>query len=281
MRRVGTTRSTNPRVVENDILAVATLLAIAFVGGCMKPAPPDPEAVAPTRVMILAAASAKDATEEIAVEFENETGAKVDVGIGASNALAQQILAGAPAALFLSARAEWVDALDDENLVSRRVDLLSNRLVIVVPRGNPAGVREPADLLRDEVEHLALSETNVPAGRYAQQALTKLELLESLSASDKLVRGHDVRATLAFVERGEADAGIVYATDALVSDQVEVAFEFDSALHDPIVYPLVLLEAGESNAAAVRLFARLQTPAAQEVFRRRGFRPVSSASAAR
>jgi molybdate transport system substrate-binding protein len=231
--------------------------------------------------MILVAASAREAVEEIAVEFERESGAQVDVGVGASNALAQQILAGAPAAMFLSASEEWADAIEDENLVSRRVDLLSNRLVLIVPRGNPADVKKPADLLRDEVEHLALAEANVPAGRYAEQALSKLELFEKLSASDKFVRGHDVRATLAFVERGEADAGIVYASEALGAEQVEVVFEFDSTLHDPILYPLVLLDTGESNAAAVRLFARLQTPESQEVFRRRGFRPVSSASAAR
>lgn len=243
--------------------------------------PSEPAAIAPTRVTVLAAASVKEAIEEIAVEFEGDTGVQVDVSVGASNALAQQILAGAPAHLFLSASEEWAGALAEENLISQRVDLLSNRLVLVVPRGNPAGVKEPADLLGASVEHLSLAEEKVPAGRYAEQALTKLDLFKRLSTPNKIVRGHDVRATLAFVERGEAEAGIVYATDALVSDQVEVVFEFDPATHDPIVYPLVLLKAGESNAAAVRLFDRLQAPETQEVFRRRGFKPVPSASAAR
>jgi molybdate transport system substrate-binding protein len=260
---------------------VALLLAAAFAGGCIKTKPSGPAAVVPTRVTVLVAASAKEAVEEIALEFEAEEGVEVDVSVGASNALAQQILAGAPADLFLSASEEWADALADENLIGQRVDLLSNRLVLVVPRGNPAGVKEPADLVQAKVEQLALAEENVPAGRYAEQALTKLELFEKLSMANKIARGHDVRATLAFVERGEAEAGIVYATDALVADQVEVVYRFEAATHDPIVYPLVLLNAGESNAAAVRLFDRLQTPESQEVFRRRGFEPVPTPSAAR
>lgn len=247
----------------------------------MKTMPSGPASVVPTHVTVLVAASAQEAMEEIAREFEGEQGVEVDVSVGASNSLAQQILAGAPADLFLSASEEWAEALADENLIGQRVDLLSNELVLVVPRGNPAGLKEPNDLLGANVEHLALAEENVPAGRYAEQALTKLDLFHELSKLDKIARGHDVRATLAFVERGEAEAGIVYATDALAAEQIEVVYRFDPATHDPIVYPLVLLNAGETNAAAVRLFDRLQTPESQKVFRSRGFEPVPTASAAR
>lgn len=253
------------------------LVTAWFVGGC---ASPDSEAGS-QRVTILVAASAKEAVEEIADAFEASSNAKVDVSVGASNALAQQILSGAPADLFLSASEEWADAVAKEDLVAQRVDLLSNRLVLVVPRGNPAGVKEPADLLSEQVERIALAEENVPAGRYAEQALTKLGLFEKLVSSEKIARGHDVRATLAFVERGEVEAGVVYATDAIVASDVEVAYEFDSATHDPILYPLVLLKAGEKNEAAVELFKNLRSPESLQTFQRRGFHPLLSSPAAR
>ncbi|HEV7278739.1 MAG TPA: molybdate ABC transporter substrate-binding protein [Pirellulaceae bacterium] len=233
------------------------------------------------RVTLLVAASAKEGAEEIAAGFEAASDAEVDVSIGGSNALAQQIIAGAPADLFLSASEEWADAIAEEDLIARRADLLSNRLVLVVPRSNPADVREPSDLLREQVQRVALAEENVPAGRYAEQALTKLDLFQKLSASPKIARGHDVRATLAFVERGEAEAGVVYATDAILANDVEVVYHFDPAMHDPIIYPLALLKAGAANPAAVELFERLQSADARKVFQKRGFQPLTSPSAAR
>jgi molybdate transport system substrate-binding protein len=275
--RSTTTFKTTDRRRERSLLAGAMLLAAWFVGGC---ASSDSKADN-QRVTILVAASAKEAVEEIAAAFEASSNAKVDVSVGASNALAQQILSGAPADLFLSASEEWADALAQENLVGQRVDLLSNRLVLIVPRGNPAGFEKPVDMLREGVERIALADENVPAGRYAQQALTKLELFEKLSVANKIARGHDVRATLAFVERGEAEAGIVYATDALIASDVEIAYEFDPATHDLIVYPLVLLKAGESNPKAVELFDRLRSPESLAAFQRRGFHSVPSPPAAR
>lgn len=245
-------------------IAVAVLIAAQ---GCDRD---EPEA-APSPVTLLAAASTKEAIEEIAADYESEAGATVDVSLGASNALAQQILAGAPADLFLSASEVWADAVEKEGLVAQRVDLLTNRLVLVVPRGNPAGVKTPEDLLKAEVAHLAIAAENVPAGTYAEQALTKLDLFQKLVEGDKLARGHDVRATLAFVERGEAEAGIVYSTDALAASDVERVYEFDPATHDRIVYPLVLLKAGAGNLHARGLFQQLKSRGALEVFRRHGF----------
>ena len=117
--------------------------------------------------------------------------------------------------------------------------LLTNQLVIVVPSGNPGDVREPKDLLSDKVKKIALAGEKVPAGMYAEQALTKLDLLPQLTAAQKIVRGQDVRNTLSFVERGEAEAGIVYSTDVRIASGVTTAHEFDASLHDEIVYVLV------------------------------------------
>ena len=253
--------------------ASIAMVAVAATVGCFRSAE-EPAAVPVSRVTVLAAASTKEAVEQIASEHERETNREVDVSVGASNALAQQILAGAPADLFLSASEEWADSVAEENLVAERVDLLANRLVLIVPNGNPAGVQSPQDLLGERVERIAIAGENVPAGTYAEQALTALDLFAKLEEAGKLARGHDVRATLTFVERGEAEAGIVYATDAIIAGDVETVYEFDAATHDPIVYPLVLTNEGAANPAAKKLFERFPSPEARAAFRDRGFEPL-------
>jgi molybdate transport system substrate-binding protein len=227
-------------------------------------------------VTVLAAASTAEAIEEVAQRFHDATGIEVRVSGGPSNALARQIESGAPADLFLSASVEWAEAVGPHAAATK--PLLSNRLVLVVPKGNPAGVRTPEDLLSDRVGRVALAGEGVPAGRYADAALKSLGLSEKLG-QDRIARGHDVRATLAFAERGEAEAGIVYATDAAASDRVEVVHMFDPSLHPPIVYPVVLLKAGPAGEAGRRFFEYVDTDEAQEVFRRHGFLPAGNAPA--
>ncbi len=111
----------------------------------------------------------------------------------------------------------------------------------------------------------------MPAGIYARQALEKLRLWDELQRAKKIVSGENVRGTLAFVERGEAEAGIVYATDAEVSDRVQKVCAFPEYTHEPIRYSLVLLKAGSESAAARSLFEFLQSPRAKGVFHHYGF----------
>ncbi len=222
-------------------------------------------------VTILAAASAKDAVEEVAKAFEKDGAAKVRVSPGASNVLANQIINGAPADLFLSANPQWADKVKSEGLAADLRPLLSNTLVIVVPKLNPANVSKPKDLTTDAVKKVALAGEKVPAGTYAQQALEALALYQQLSLDKKIVRGEDVRATLTYVERGEADAGIVYATDAKASRKVDVVYTFDRKLHDKIIYPLVLTKQGKQNPAAVKFFEFLQSKSATGIFKKYGF----------
>jgi len=241
------------------------LLTLAFASGC-------PGTQAPSRaVTVFVAASTRDAIEEIAAAFRKDEGLEVKVSPGPSNALATQIAEGAPADLFLSASGEWTESLKAKGLTLETRNLLGNRLVIAVPSGNPAGVKSPQDLRSPAVKKVALAGEKVPAGKYAEQALRSLGLYEPLSAENKIVRGQDVRVTLAYVERGEAEAGFVYSTDVAVSREVETAFRFDPRAHDPIVYPLVLLKAGESNEGARKLYAFLQTAGARAIFERYGF----------
>ena len=139
-----------------------------------------------------------------------------------------QISEGAPAQLFLSANEKWADFVKEKGLAQDTKVLLGNSLVIVVPQGNPAGVKQPKDLTNAQVKRIAVAGPTVPAGIYARQALKKLNIWDGLEENKKIISGENVRVTLTYVERGEAEAGIVYATDAHGSSkQVEVVYTFD------------------------------------------------------
>ena len=237
-------------------------------------APADQPAKPPAdggKALISAAASTKDLTESLAAQFAKKSNYAIKVNTGSSNSLAGQIIAGAPVDLFLSASPEWADKVNESKLSAQQIKLLTNKLVLVVPKGNPAGVKEPQDLTKATVKRIALAGEKVPAGKYAEQALMKLGLLDSLIKAKKVARGQDVRTALAYVERGEAEAGIVYSTDLLAARNVEQVHEFDSALHDEIVYVLVLLKRGEGNAVAHGFFEFLKSDEANETYKKFGF----------
>jgi len=225
----------------------------------------------PGEVLISAAASTKELIEQLAAEFSKTSSATIRVNSGPSSGLATQILEGAPTDLYLSANREWAAQVVDAELADSQKELLTNKLVLIVPKGNPAEIKEPRDLLGDKVKKIALAGERVPAGMYADQALTQLELLEKLTAHGKIARAQDVRGALSFVERGEAEAGIVYSTDVNVVPNVEVVHEFDPALHDEIVYVLVLLRRGVNNPAAQSFFKFLQSSDADAIYSKAGF----------
>lgn len=262
------------------VLKLALACLVGAIEGCSsnasapvptKPAPSARDGARRQSVMMSAAASTSDAVTQLSEKFRESTGMEVKINAGPSNGLATQILAGAPADLFLSASKEWADKIDEGGLADARAELLTNRLVVVVPKGNPAGVKTPEDLAGDAVKKLALAGENVPAGTYADQALTKLGLLQKLNAAGKIVRGEDVRATLAYVERGEAEAGVVYGTDVQPGANVEKACEFDPALHDKIVYVLVLVKHDAQSPAARQFYEFLQSTEADATYAKLGF----------
>lgn len=254
---------------------VVLILFAVLLGGCGRETE-TPQAG--QSVLVLAAASTAEALEAVGRQFHEETGIKVRINPAASNALAAQILAGAPADLFLSASRAWADNVQKAGQALAVRPLLSNDLVLVVPRGNPAGVTSPRDLASDRVPMVALAGEQVPAGQYAEQVLRSLGLYDNLVAQNRIARGQDVRSTLSYVERGEAEAGIVYATDAKLSDLVETITTLPADRHDEIVYPLVLLKESARNPAARRFHDYLFTEPARAVFRRYGFTPMSEKS---
>lgn len=248
-------------------LAACAGVALAGCGGTTEDGPGGRADRGP--VLALVAASTKDAVREVADAFAREGNGEVRISADDSSKLAQQIAEGAPADLYLSANEKWADFVAEKGFAQGRTLLLGNSLVIVVPTGNPAGVHKPEELTGPSVKRLAVAGPAVPAGTYARQALGKLGLWGALEP--KVVSGESVRVTLAFVERGEADAGLVYATDAKISERVEQVYQFDPATHEPIRYPLVLLEAARDHPAARRFYDYLQTPRAAVIFQKYGF----------
>jgi molybdate transport system substrate-binding protein len=258
--------------VFNSQFSICTLL-LAALAGCSGTAPKDAGDVqgdARGEVLVFAAASAADAMDEIKRRFEQESGARVLTSYAGSSTLAQQIVHGADADVFLSADAAWADYIEAESLAAKRRDLLGNRLVVIASKDSTLDLRKPGDLATEAVRHLALADPDaVPAGKYARQALAKLGIWEAVKK--KVVPAADVRQALAYVETGAAEAGIVYATDAAVSKTVKVVAAIPPEWTEPIRYCAVLLKHGAGNPAAEAFYRHLFSPAAAEVFQRHGF----------
>ncbi len=221
---------------------------------------------------VFAAASLSDALREIAPAYQAASGDTLLFHLGGSNSLARQIKEGAPADVFFSADEAKMDELEKAGLTipDTRRALLSNSLVIVVSADRGAAVTRPADLTEPWVGRLALAEPNtVPAGIYARQWLEAAGLWERVL--DKVVPTDNVRACLAAVEAGNADAGIVYKTDALISKKVSIAYEVAAGEGPKIIYPISVVKDTPNREAAGRLAAYLGSPAAAAVFVRYGF----------
>lgn len=222
----------------------------------------------PPALSAFAAASLTDVLPQVAGAWQAEGGGPLTLSFDASSRLAKQMEAGAPTDLFFSADAAWMDELQAKGLIdpgSRR-DLLGNALVVVVPAEAPE-LRSLTELTEPRVARLALAGEAVPAGRYARQALGAAGVLDAVSG--RVSSAEDVRTVLAWVARGEADAGLVYATDARVEPRVRVALVVDSALYTPIIYPAA---STGSSAEARRFLDFCQGPAARALFEDAGFR---------
>lgn len=229
-------------------------------------------AAAPLRV--LAASSMTEAMTAVATAWVADGHPRPDLVFAGSPALARQIIAGSPAGVFVSADDEWMDAAAKSGAIvpgSRRV-VAGNRLVLIVPadRARTVKLQKGFDLAGfvGAGRWTTGDPDSVPVGRYARAALSNIGAWDR--AVPKLARAENVRAALAFVERGDAAAGIVYATDARASARVATAGVFPAASHPPIVYPAALVRAG-ANAEARGFLAFLSGPRARAILRAQGF----------
>lgn len=226
-------------------------------------------------VTVFAAASMKEALDEATAAYQSATGQHVRVSYAASSALARQIEQGAPADLFASADLDWMDYLQERNLLDNasRQNLLGNTLVLIAPSTSKATrvtLKPGVDLL-PLLGHgrIALGLTaSVPAGKYAKAAFTSLGIWPPLEP--RAAEAENVRAALMLVARGEAPLGVVYGSDAKAEPRVRVLATFPASSHPPIVYPVARLKASRHPQAAA-LLAWLQGPAAAAIFRRHGF----------
>jgi molybdate transport system substrate-binding protein len=242
----------------NRLILVAALLA-----GCGE----EREEPAPPAVTVWAAASLTDILPKVA----RAHGEEVTFSFDASSRLARQIEAGAPADLFFSADEEWMDYLEERERIvtASRIDLLTNRLVVVVPREDRRPLRSLAELGDGRYERIGTAGENVPAARYAEAALRSAGAHDAVAP--RLVRGETVRTALAWAARGEVDASLVYATDAASERRVRVALVIPEELHPPIVYPVAVLRTAPSREAAESFLAFASGPRARSLFEEAGF----------
>ena len=223
---------------------------------------------------VFAAASLKNALDEITRSWSAQKSGKVVVSYAGSSALARQIEKGAPADIFISADLEWMDYLAQRKLINdaSRVNLLRNELAMIAPAAAKISVElKPGLKLGDLLgnDRLSMADPDsVPAGKYGKAALEALGIWPQVAT--KIIRADNVRTALNFVARGETPLGIVYRTDAAAEDKVRVVAAFPADTHPPIVYPAALLAASR-NAEATAFFSYLKSNAATGIFRKHGF----------
>jgi molybdate transport system substrate-binding protein len=227
-------------------------------------------------ITVFAAASLTNVLQDLGDAFTKDTSIPVRFSFAASSTLARQIENGSRADMFFSADLEWMDYLQARNLIqpATRHDVLGNTLVLIAPLDTTITLKiEPHFALAAAVgkSRLATGDPDsVPVGRYAHEALANLGVWDEIAP--RLVRADSVRSALAFVDRGEAALGIVYATDALIDKNVRVLDVFPENSHMPIIYPAAL--AVGSNAAAAKFLAYVRGPAGDLAFQRYGFTPL-------
>ncbi|MEM8810273.1 MAG: molybdate ABC transporter substrate-binding protein [Cyanobacteria bacterium P01_G01_bin.38] len=224
-------------------------------------------------VTVSAAASLQDALDAIAPQFSAAyPNILVDYNFGSSGALQRQIEQGAPADVFFSAATKQMDALSEKGLIvpDSRQDLVANRLMLIAPTNTNLEITDLAQLKDADISRFAVGEfRSVPAGQYAEQVFQKLDLLEPLQS--KFVFGNNVRSVLAAVGGGNAELGMVYATDAKLSNQVKVLATAPDGSHQPIVYPIAVVQNTLNPEAAQTFIEFLTTDTAQETFEEFGF----------
>ena len=248
------------------------LLSIVITCGVRLLNPPVAIAQANTQLIVSAAASLTDALKELAPLYQqSRSNVTVRYNFASSGSLQQQIANGAPADVFISAATKQMDALQQKNLLisDTRRNLLTNRLVLIVP-AKSSRVTNLKSLTDIRVKRIAIGDPrSVPAGQYAEEALTNAGLWTQLKP--KYVLASNVRQVLQFVAAGNADAGLVYLTDAKTTQQVKIAQTIPASLHAAIVYPIAVLKNSRNQIASRNFVQFLFSGSARKVFQKYGF----------
>ena len=252
---------------SRDFIASILLLLLGSAWGTTAPAQD-------AKLIVFAAASLKDALDEVNATYQHQKGQETATSYAASSTLAKQIEAAAPADIFISADLDWLDYLAKRNLIKpeTRANLLGNRLVLIAPVASGGKLSiAPNFTLAQALGNgrLAIADPNgVPAGRYGKAALESLGVWSSVA--DRLAPAENVRATLALVSRGEAPLGIVYQTDANSDKGVQIVGIFPDNSHPPLIYPIAVVAASTSPGAPGYV-AFLKAPTARPILEKQGF----------
>ena len=225
---------------------------------------------------VSAAASLTNAMNELAELYAKENpNVKIIFNFGSSGALQQAIENGGETDLFFSAAQKQMNALEEKGELAEgtRKDLLRNEVVLIVPIDGDKNLSSFTDLTRADVEKIALGEPKgVPVGQYSEEIFTALNILDAVK--EKAVYGSDVRQVLAWTETGEVDCGVVYATDAAISDKVKVICAAPEGTHKPVIYPAAAIKSSKNLDAAKKFLEFTSSEVAEKVFEKYGFASV-------
>ena len=226
---------------------------------------------------VSAAASLTNAMNELAELYAKENPkVKIVFNFGSSGALQQAIENGGETDLFFSAAQKQMNALDEKGELAEgtRKDLLRNEVVLIVPNDSNKNISDFNDVATDKVEKIALGEPKgVPVGQYSGEIFTALNILDAVKV--KAVYGSDVRQVLAWTESGEVDCGVVYATDAAISDKVKVICAAPEGSHKPVIYPAAVIKSSKNLDAAKKFLEFTSSDAAKKVFANYGFKSIN------
>ncbi|MDU2830523.1 MAG: molybdate ABC transporter substrate-binding protein [Anaerococcus vaginalis] len=227
-------------------------------------------------VIVFAAASMTEALEELKTEFEKENpNLNLTFNFDSSGTLKTQIDSGADCDVFVSAAQKQMNELEEEDKIDKdtRIDLLENEVTLAVAKGNEKGIKDFKDLEKDDVEKIALGNSDVPVGQYSEEILKNLGIWDKIQ--DKVTLGSNVKEVTSWVSEKAADCGIVYKTDAKTAGLETVAVADDSMLENKVVYPAALLKNSKNPEEGKKYLEFLQGEKASEILDKYGFKPLS------
>lgn len=263
---------------KSFVLLVMALLAMGLLSGC---APKTTNVVQePAKVeekvelLVSAAASMTDVLGELSEMYKSvDSNTSLIFTFGSSGALQAQIEEGAPVDIFMSAAQKQMKALEEKDLLVNDTikTLLVNKVVLITPKDDKIGIASFEDLaINDKIQKIALGDpSNVPVGQYSEEIFTTLNILDEITA--KAIYGSDVRTVLTWVENGEVDCGVVYATDAMSSDSINIVTEAPEGSHKEVTYPVAVIKSSKYADKSKAFLDFLQTEEAAKVFEKYGF----------
>ena len=268
------------------VFLLVSVMAVTSLVGCSSKTTDAPEVNEPVvevgsddvakeevELLISAAASLTDVLEELKELYKTvEPETSLTFTLGSSGALQAQIEEGAPVDIFMSAAQKQMDALEEKDLLAdgTRKTLLVNKVVLITPKDGELEFNSFEDIAKDEINKIAIGDpANVPVGQYSEEIFNNLEIADKVK--DKLVLGSDVRTVLTWVESGEVDCGLVYATDAMTSDQVNIITEAPEGSHKEVSYPVAVIKDSKNVDRGQAFLDFLSTDDAINLFEKYGF----------